>query len=203
MRPSLAVAAAVLLAGLTAGCATPVAGEPRAAPAPPTPTAVRLPPPAPGVLGKLYVDPQRRFAIAPPAKWLVDTHGVGGSAVLFRDPTPERSVQSELAANLSVFLPDAHLGLAETLAGSRQELEGLNGYASTADEDVTLADGTPAHLLGGTFTDLGSGLQVRDLQLITVAEGRTIVVTAASLRSTWPAHEDEFRAALGSLQVKP
>lgn len=184
-----------LAALLLAGCTATVAGSPAAAPGPAPTTAAAPPSPAPGLLGTPYSDPQGRFTITPPKGWRAGTSGTAGIAALFSAPTRSGSFTS----GLSVYIVESALPLDVTVVGARAELPGLTGYASTTDEPVTLTDRTPAHLLGGTYRDLGRGLDLRNLQLFTVHAGKAFAVTATALGADWPELEPQLRAALVSV----
>lgn len=191
---------AALVAACLAGCAAPIPGTPTAAAGDaPRTSAPVVPSPAPGVLGARFADSRGRFRVAGPTGWRTDTSGAQGVAVLFVAPTAARSAAGTYSPNVSVYLVDSPNPLDATVTGARQELRGLAAYAPMADEALTLADGTPAHLLGGTFTDLSSGLTLRNLQLFTVHDGHAFAVTGTTLSTDWGGHEEQLRAALASL----
>lgn len=184
----------LLVVAVLAGCTATVPGTPAAAPGPAPTTAPAAPSPAPGLLGTQYADPQGRFRVTPPTGWRVGTSAESGVAVLFAEPAAGR-----FRANLNVYVVASGLTLDATVVGARSELRGLAGYASTTDEAVTLTDGTPAHLLGGTYRDLGRDLDLRNVQLFTVRAGRAVAVTATALEGEWAENEPRLRAALVSL----
>ncbi|OLT13380.1 hypothetical protein BJF78_03315 [Pseudonocardia sp. CNS-139] len=191
MRSAAALVLVVLagVAGLT-GCTVRVAGTAQAAPAVARQSA-----------GDAYTDANGRFALVPPPGWAVDASGAQGTSVVFVDPQPGRSAAGALRANINVFVATAVADLPGTVVGARNELRAIADYAPTADEPAALADGTPAHLLGGTFTDPGSGLPLRNVQLVTVHAGLTIVATGTSLQDAWAGAEPAIRTSLGSLTV--
>jgi hypothetical protein len=121
--------------------------------------------------------------------------------VIFLDPQLPTSITGQFSANINVLLVQAGADLPTTVVGARRELRGLAGYTSTADEPVTLGDGTPAHVLGGTFTEPTTGLALRNLQLFTVHGGATLVVTGTSLQEVWSLYEQTFQTSLRSLMA--
>ncbi|MGI5125949.1 hypothetical protein ACQEVB_03945 [Pseudonocardia sp. CA-107938] len=195
MRSPLLAIIGVVAGLLLAGCSGTVAGSPTAAPGPPPTTAAPPPSPAPGILGTPYTDTGGRFRITPPADWRVGTSSNSGIAVLF-SPTARTG---PFTPGISVFVVDSGLPLAETVAGARSELTGLTAYTSTTDQPITLTDGTPAHLLGGTYRDAARGLDLRNLQLFTVHGGKAFAVTATTAAGDWAEYEARLSAAVASL----
>jgi hypothetical protein len=116
-------------------------------------------------------------------------------------PQPAGSAASRFGANINVLVVQSPADLPSTIAGARHELRGLSGYTPTADEPVTLHDGTPAHILGGTFVDSASGLSLRNVQLFTVHGGTAIVATGTSPADTWGSYQTVFDTSLRSLTV--
>jgi hypothetical protein len=191
--------ALVLAAGTAlAGCSVSVQGT--AAPEPAAAAAAPVSGPAPS--GDVFADAQGRFGLAPPAGWAVDTSGAQGTAVVFMEPQPAGSAAERFGANINVLVAQSPADLPSTIAGARQELRGLRGYTPTADEAVTLHDGTPAHILGGTFVDSASGLSLRNVQLFTVHGGTAIVATGTSSADAWGSYETVFNTSLRSLTVR-
>lgn len=219
MRKAAAGIALVLAVGVgVGGCSISVAGTPSADPAAVaaprttasmTPTTTLTGPPtvaptgalAPGPPADIFADSRGRFRMVPPPSWTVDTSGTRGAAVVFLDPEPTPTASGPFTANINVIVVPASADLPATVVGARQELLGLNRYVSATDEPFTLRDGTPAHMLGGTFTDPGSGLDLRSLQLFTVVGASTIVVTGTALATTWDVHRVPFDTALRTLTV--
>ena len=193
------VAAAVAVAGCTVqvpGTAVPDAAS---APGPAAPSQSSAPAQAPPE--GAFVDALGRFALVPPAGWTVDTSGAQGTSVVFLDPLPSTSIAGRFSANINVIVVPSGAELEATVVGARQELQGLTDYVQTSDESVTLTDGTPAHLLGGSFTDQATGLALRNVQLFTVYEGATLVATGTSLQDVWGAYEQTLQTSLRSLTV--
>ncbi|MEN3266165.1 hypothetical protein [Pseudonocardia sp.] len=198
MRIGTYVIALVLAAGTAlAGCSVTVQGT--AAPEPAAASAAPASGPAPS--GDVFADTQGRFGLAPPAGWAVDTSGTKGTAVVFMEPQPAGSAAERFGANINVLVVQTPADLSATIAGARQELQGLSGYTSTADEAVTLHDGTPAHILGGTFVDSASRLSLRNVQLFTVHGGTAIVATGTSPADAWGSYGTVFDTSLRSLTV--
>jgi hypothetical protein len=190
MRSAMIGAALVLVAGLaTAGCAVEVAGTPSPAPAAARPD------------DAAFSDAAGRFALVPPPGWSVDTSGTQDTAVIFADPRPVGPAGRQFRTNINVIVVPAAADLPTTVASARQELTGLPHYRPTADEGVTLLDGTRAQLLGGTFDDPGSGLALRNVQMLSVHGGDTVVVTGTTLADEWAGHGRVLESSLRSLTV--
>jgi hypothetical protein len=190
---------AVALAGAVgvAGCAVAVPGSPAADPA-----ALPRPAPAPRPPGPAFHDALDRFDLVPPPGWTVDTSGRQGTAVVFADPSATGAPQARFRANINVIVVPARTDLPGIVTGARREVRELAGYVPTADEPVTLPDGSAAHLLGGTYRDPGSGLVLRNLQLVAVHGGvETVVVTGTALADTWDGYGPVFDTSLRSLTV--
>jgi hypothetical protein len=198
MRSAAAGVVLLVAASLAlTGCTTVVPGSPHADPA-----ALWAPPSEQLLPGGVFRDPDGRFQLVPPPGWQVGTPGPQGTAVVFADPEPlPVSITGRLNANINVFVAQTPADLASSIAGARQELHRLPGYRPTTDEPVTLADGTQGQLIGGEFTDPGTGLALRNLQLLTVHGGWGVVVTGTALRQLWDRYEQTFRTSLASLTV--
>lgn len=195
----------IALALLLAGCTTTVPGvaapDPAARAAPPAASVTAAPwRPAPDPAGT-FVDPEGRFALVPPQGWSVDSSGLQGTAVVFIDPAATELAGGPFNATVNVFVSPAAADLPATVVGVRAELDGLTDYRPTTDEPVTLVDGTPAHLIGGTFAAPQSLIPLRNVQLFTVHDGSTIVVTGTSPVERWDAHGPVFDASLRTLTV--
>ncbi|GAA5122816.1 hypothetical protein [Pseudonocardia adelaidensis] len=191
---------AAVLAGAvsTAGCTVAVSGVPAADPA-----AVARPTPAPRPPGAAFHDGLGRFDVVPPPGWTVDTSGAQKTAVIFADPLVSETPGGRFRANINVIVVPSTGDLPGILAGAREEVRALADYLPTADEPVTLPDGAPAHLLGGTYHDPGAGLALRNLQLMAVQGGaETVVVTATALVDTWDGYGPVFETSLRSLTVR-
>jgi len=151
--------------------------------------------------GDRFSDAEKRFTIAPPKGWKAETSGAQGTAVVFVAPTPTPADGGTFSANINVLVVPSTADLPSTVLGARQELRGLAGYTSTTDEDAALYGGTEAHVLGGTFTDKGSGLKLRNLQLFAVHDGSTTVVTGTAPQQGWGSYAAVFDTALRTLTV--
>lgn len=194
-----------------AGCSVTVAGTPtadRANAGPPASTSPSSTPqptsatPTTAPTGSRFTDAAGRFAIVAPSGWRVDTSGSQGTAVIFLDRVPTPSAAGPFSSNINVLLgPAGGASLTAAVLVARQELRKLNEYSTTADESFVLGDGTEAQLLGGTFTDAASGSELRNLQLFTVYDDSTIVVTATALAAAWSRYDSTFEASLRTLTV--
>lgn len=200
-RLLLSLATVVALA--LAGCSATVTGTPTADPAAQGPANVDSAAPSvdPVPAGDRFSDAKGRFTIAPPKGWKADTSGAQRTAVVFLAPTPSRTGTGSFSANINVLVVSSNADLPSTVVGARNELRGLLGYSSTVDEDAALFGGTQAHLLGGTFTDKGSGLKLRNLQLFAVHDGSTTVVTGTAAAESWDTYASVFDMALRTLTV--
>jgi hypothetical protein len=208
---ALLAAAALALAG----CASQTGGTaaPAAAPAPNPPASAAVPSPAAPVTpaapagggaaaGDAFDDPKGRFDVLPPSGWTVDTSGAQGTAAVFLDPEPVDTPKGAFQPNVNVIVAPSPGGqLADLLDGTRSELASLNQYKSTTDEEITLADGTAAHLFGGTFTDQASGLDLQNLQLFAVDDTSVYVVTGTAPTSAWGQYESELATSVRSMTL--
>lgn len=191
MRLVMVATASVLLLG---GCTVSVAGHPTADPGA-LPATV-----APAAPAGSYGDPAGRFTLVPPPSWVVDTSGASGTAALFLNPRPNTSAAGEFTANVNVLIVPTTAVLPDTVANARQEVASVRGYTSMQDEPFQLADGTPAHLLGGRFTD-PSGYALRNVQLVAVRGDRAVVVTGTALADSWDEYAGAFDASLHTITV--
>ncbi|HVL84988.1 MAG TPA: hypothetical protein VM367_11980 [Pseudonocardia sp.] len=186
------LAAAAVLGGCTAvvpGSATPVGASAAVG----VPSTTVAPPPG------LHVDELERFAIVPPPGWTAD-HSDPQAAVVFRAAAGDPSPAGAFTANIYVTVADDGPDLAAVVADARRRLpQELVDYRSVTDEPVVLDGDVPAHLLGGTFT---FDRPLRNLQLLTVHDGLTIIVTGTAPAGTWPAHAEAIDAALRTLVVE-
>jgi hypothetical protein len=181
MRIAAVTAALVLVVVGTAGCAVPVAGV--------------------AVPQRDFGDEQGRFGLAPPSGWVLDTSGSSGTAAVFLNPQPTESAAGRFTANINVLVLPAATGLPGTVTDARQEVTTVRGYRGFEDEPFTLADGTPGHLLGGRF-DGPSGFVLRNVQLFTVHEDRTIVVTGTAPADAWDVYGSVFASTLRTVTVR-
>jgi hypothetical protein len=194
---AIGIAAALAGAISAAGCTVAVPGTPAADPA-----ALTRPAPSPRPHGAVFHDALSRFDLVPPQGWTVDPSGAEGTAVVFADPRVSESPGGRFRPNINVIVVPAHTDLPGIVTGARQEVRALAGYLPTADEAVTLPDGSPAHLLGGTYQDPETGLALRNLQLLALHGGtETVVVTGTALADTWDGYAGVFETSLRSLTV--
>jgi probable lipoprotein LpqN len=200
MRIASAVAAVVIL-GALAGCSLDVSGSARADPAASAPTPTPSPSPPPPTVAPGFVDPQGRFGITAPSGWQADTSGKSGTEVIFSSPKADTTDAGELPANINVVVVPGGADLEQTIEASRKSLKTLPNYEEITDTPVVLDDGTPAHLLGGTFTR--SGLALQNLQLFTSAGGTDMVVTGTALEKTWDKWEGLFDQTFQTFTVHP
>jgi hypothetical protein len=194
---TIAIAVALVTTAGAAGCTVAVPGSPAAAPA-----ALTRPAPSPRPPGASFRDALNRFDLVPPPGWTVDTSGAENTAVIFSDPLVSASPGGRFRANINVIVVPARSDLPGIVTGARREVRTLADYVPTADEPVTLPDGSPAHLLGGTYQDPDSGLELRNLQVVALhGETETVVVTGTALADTWDGYGNVFETSLRSLTV--
>jgi hypothetical protein len=104
-------------------------------------------------------------------------------------------------ANINIVAGPAVGGVEDLLDTSRSDLATLTDYQATLDEPITLSDGTPAHLFGGTFTDDASGFELQNLQILAVQNNQLVVVTGTSPTEVWTNYEDLFDRTLRTLTL--
>jgi hypothetical protein len=202
MRIVSAVAAAVVVAlGALAGCTVDVPGSPRADPAASAPTPTPSPIPTPPTIAPGFVDPQGRFGITPPSGWRTDTSGTSGTEVIFFSPSADTTDAGEFTPNINIVVGPVGADLEKTIEANRESLQTLPDYSSTEDLSFVLVDGTPAHILGGTFTQ--SGFKVRNVQLFASSNGTDMVVTGTALAETWDNWEGLFGQTFETFTVQP
>jgi hypothetical protein len=194
---TIGIAAALAGAMSAAGCTVAVPGSPAADPA-----ALSRPAPSPRPPGPAFRDALSRFDIVPPPGWTVDASGTENTAVVFADPEVSESPAGRFRANINVIVVPAHADLPGIVTGARQEVRALADYVPVADEPVTLPDGSPAHLLGGTYHDPDTGLALRNVQLLALhGTAETVVVTGTALADRWDGYGTVFETSLRSLTV--
>lgn len=182
---------AARLAGLLAGLL--VVSSCTAAPEP-ADKATDQPGPA-ATAGQRYADSQVGFSIVPPARWRAQPSPGANPVVTFFEPSPDDSGGAPVLANLVVVVTGTDEGLDANLSAARQQLPGaLPNYQPATDERTQLSDGTPAHLLGGTY--LQRGVELRNLQLVVVADNSCYVATATTSAARFDSYRD---VVLGSL----
>ena len=201
MRIASAVVAVAVALGALAGCTVDVPGSARADPAANAPTPTPSPIPTPPTAPPGFVDPQGRFGITPPSGWRADTSGTSGTEVIFFSPTADTTDAGEFTPNINIVVGPGGADLEQTIEANRESLKTLPDYEGITDTEVVLSDGTPAHILGGTFTQ--SGFAVQNLQLFTSAGGTDMVVTGTALAETWGNWEGLFAESFETFTVQP
>jgi hypothetical protein len=197
MRFKVVTTAFVLLVGaVLGGCAAKVPGNPVAEPNVPPAAPVT----GPGAVPGGFVDPTGRFGLVPPAGWVVDTSGASGTAAVFLDPTPTPSDAGDFTANINVLVVPGSGALPDVVADAQREMSSLASYRSLEDEPFPLADGHPGYLVGGRFDD-PAGYPLRNIQLFSVQDDRTVVVTGTALAPAWEQYRPVFEAVLRTVSV--
>jgi serine/threonine-protein kinase len=181
----------------------------RSGPPPPsTPVAAATTAPAGPKAARRYTDPDGRFTIAVPAGWGVEPRAPGITdpevpVVGLSDPTPgvSPSGSNAMPANVQVYIEPTTRDLkAEIEYTKDQTRKNTPGVTITTDEPIALADGTPAHLAGGTFP-VSADVSGRFLSLLVVHDGLSIAVSGYAFPDTWPIQGPKIDAALRSLDV--
>jgi hypothetical protein len=201
MRIASAVAAVVFALGTLAGCTVDVPGSAHADPVASAPTPTPSPIPTAPALAPGFVDPQGRYGITPPSGWRTDTSGTSGTEVIFFSPTADTTDAGEFRPNINIVVGPGGADLEQTIEANRESLQTRPDYASTEDLSFVLVDGTPAHILGGTFTQ--SGFEVRNVQLFTSSNGTDMVVTGTALAENWDNWEGLFGQTFETFTVQP
>lgn len=89
--------------------------------------------------------------------------------------------------------------LDEYVAKSKNALQTtISGYTVTANRKVNLADGSPAVLLGGSFTQDGTGL--KNMQLFALNGDNVYIVTGVALAADWNQEKDMLGTAVMSFK---
>ena len=205
-RPWVLVGVAVLVVAALTAVGIVVFSRPGPAPAV-TPVAAAAPtaPPA-AKAGRTYTDPDGRFTIDVPPGWGVEPGAPGSTdpevpVVILSDPTPGLSASggNSMPATIQVFIEPTARDLKAEIEYTKDRSRKENpGVAITVDEPIALADGTPAHMAGGTFP-IDADLSGRLLSLLVVHDGLSIAVTGSAFPDAWPVHGPKIDSALRSL----
>ena len=150
--------------------------------------------------GASWDDPQGRFSLRPPDGWSIDTSD-DSLVVVFLAGETLSTPQGPFRANINIVAGPAVGGVEDLLDTSRTDLATLTDYQATLDEPITLSDGTPAHLFGGTFTDDATGFELQNLQVLAVANGQLVVVTGTSPTGAWSTYEAVLDRTLRTLTL--
>ncbi|HVH21011.1 MAG TPA: hypothetical protein VNA11_01000 [Pseudonocardia sp.] len=197
MRFVVVTAAFALLVGAAlSGCAAKVPGNPVAEPT----VAAADPAHGPGAVAGGFTDPTGRFGLVPPAGWVVDTSGASSTAALFLDPRPTPTDAGNFTANINVLIVPKAGALPDVVADAQREMSSLASYRALEDEPFPLADGHPGYLIGGRFDD-PAGYPLRNIQLFSVQDDRTVVVTGTALAPAWEEFGPVFDAVLRTVSV--
>lgn len=136
-----------------------------------------------------------------PEGWEFDDSGQFGPDFVFFNPEPDEMDGQPFAANVNVVNEPAQ-GLdteGYAAAGAAALPQVLTGYTSVEERDVEVA-GKPARIIGGTFEQ--GEVELRNLQLITVADDTGYTVTATALAQDWDEYAELFEASLLSLSTE-
>ncbi len=204
-RWAIAAAVVVVVAALTA-VGVVVLNRSGRQEGPPVAAATTAPP-VPRT-ARTYADPDGRFTLEVPLGWgaeprAADVTDPTEPVVSFRDPTPARTASGDisLTAFIVVNVELTPRDLTAEIEFTKSESRRSTPEATiTVDEPITLADGTRAHLLGGTGP-LTPEVTGRYLQVVVVRDGTAISVTGLALPDAWPVSAPKLDAALRSLKV--
>lgn len=204
MRPLGFVRRLEIVAGLVAALAAGVVACSSPAPAPAAPVPGSAPPAAgPGTAvpaPRAYRNAQWGYSFDPPPGWVSVPDKGPETPGSERFVGPPRSVNRELESN-----PDLRI---DTFTADGLDFKGmvehakanyLKGYRLLIDEDLTLADGRPAHLLGSVKQVLG--YDMRELRLIVVDRGRVYMLATTSPEFTFGRDEPVLRSSLSSFTL--
>ncbi|WP_028935497.1 LpqN/LpqT family lipoprotein [Pseudonocardia spinosispora] len=148
-------------------------------------------------LGQRYVDSQVGFSITPPADWQTRPTPATNPVVTFvRTPADPAG-----PVTIIVFVSGTDEGLDANITAARQQLpQLLPNYRSLTDESTQLSDGTPAHLLGGSYTQ--NGAELRNLQMVAVVGGTSYVATATGPSTSFDDYRDVVHSSLLTLSPR-
>jgi hypothetical protein len=91
--------------------------------------------------------------------------------------------------------------LESRIAQAKQQSPGLlPNYTVVADQPVTLSGGQPAHLLGATYDQQGTG-PLENIQLILVTAGKEYTITFTSPARSFDSYHDLVQASLTSFSL--
>ena len=181
-----------MLAGCSSGSAPTTSAPPASeAPASDAPAAALAAP---------YQSPDG-YRISPPAGWVQrEVTGVPGLSVAFIAPEPDTAGQKPFADNLNMIVNPTADSLDNLVEKAKQESPtALPNYQVVVDEPTT-AGGQPAHLLGATYDQEGTG-QARNIQVITVSGGKEYTATVTATAGNFDRIADVARASLASLSL--
>jgi hypothetical protein len=195
----LGLFAVVIAVGLVgaAGCSSGNAS----APSTPTPSAAP-PAAAPSTpLAAAYHSPDG-YSISPPADWILHpTDGQDGLSVLFGAPTVDKAAPKPFVDNLNVVITATPENLDSLVSETKQKYPSvLKNYKVVTDQPITLPNGQPAHLLGGTSDDERSG-SLENIQLILVSAGKEYTITFTSPAASFDSYHDLIQASLASFTL--
>lgn len=148
-----------------------------------------------------YANASSTFSIQFPEGWTVDDAGQFGALVFAVSPTVEEGEDSKFSTNINVTAEEIEVSsLDDYIDATLKALpQFLSNYETTDNKTVTVS-GVPARIIGGKFSQ--GKLELQNLQLITLKEGKAYVVTATSLESVWGKYEDLLMASAMSFNIK-
>lgn len=148
-----------------------------------------------------YATASSTFSIQFPEGWSIDDAGQFGALVFAVSPTVEGGEDSKFSTNINVTAEEVEISsLDEYIDATLKALpQFLSNYETTENKTVTIG-GVPARIIGGKFTQ--GKLELQNLQLITLKDGKAYVVTATSLESAWGKYEDLLVASAMSFLIK-
>ncbi len=141
-------------------------------------------------------------AVVPPAGW-ASRQGVVSYrplAVFFK-PEFEKDAAGKnvFNENISIVRDGLLNGQSEYIAKAKAALLGkMSDYKILSDREVNLADGSPAILIGGSFTQ--NGLAMKNMQLYAFKDSKAYIITGITLAQNWDAEKDMIGAAVMSFE---
>lgn len=148
-----------------------------------------------------YVNAQKKYSIQAPEGWVLkESDAASGSSTrpfaIFLGPTVAKDGNGVVAfnENINITYESVELPLDQYAQKSKDALiKYLQGYQVGEEKNVT-AGGTPAKIIGGTFTQ--NGVELKTLQLFTVKDKVAYVVTGTNLASSWDTDKNLIEASI-------
>jgi len=141
------------------------------------------------------------FTIHPPQGWVQDKAS-GAVHVIFHNPQADREGAVSNRANMNVATQIANaVTLDQFMTSSKRNMQSsLTNYNEVQDKPITL-NNAPARLVEATYLDNNVKLHV--LQIVTISQNNTYIVTGTALDSAWNKYLKVFTDSEMSLKLKP
>jgi len=129
------------------------------------------------------------------------TTGQQGLSVVFAATTVDAAAQKPFVNNLNVVITPTTENLDSLIAEAKQQSPSLlPHYTVVTDQPATLSNGQPAHLLGATYDQQGTG-SLENIQLILVDAGKEYTITFTSPAGSFDSYHDLAQASLASFTL--